>query len=308
MNKEILKRYERNALITVDDVPYSCKRVYNPGAVKFKGEYLLLLRTDTDIPLGSCLGLAVSKDGYNFHVEKEPVMVANKEEGAIYDPRITQIGETYYIFYATDSSSGIQLGLASTRDFHTFDRVSLSEPDLRNGVLFPEKIGGYYVRLDRPFPLYSDPLRGFDIWISYSPDLVFWGRSKLLLAAKDCSWGKNKIGPGAVPIKTKEGWLIIFHGVEIDDRVKGWNKIYRLGCALLELEDPSKVKGVYKNPILEPRDKYEINGYRPNAIFTCGAITEENGEVKIYYGAADQCIAVATAKLKDLVSSCVQKV
>lgn len=299
----VLKRYSGNPIITADDVPYSCAYVYNSGAVKYKGKYFLLLRVDPPDQTSLCLGLAVSEDGYNFKIKKEPVMVSTHfENGKIYDPRITQIGDTFYICYAVSTMEGVRQAIASTKDFEYFDRISLSLPDNRNGALFPEKFGEYYVRLERPFPLYNNVgYSNLSIWISYSPDLVFWGKHQLVLGAKDVPWGTHKIGPGAPPIKTDQGWLEIFHAVEL---TSAGEKIYRLGCMLLELENPAKIKGVAKGYILEPEEEFEKTGYVNNVVFTCGAICEDNGEVKVYYGAADERMCVATANIDELVSLC----
>jgi beta-1,4-mannooligosaccharide/beta-1,4-mannosyl-N-acetylglucosamine phosphorylase len=309
--KDDVVRYEHNPIIRVKDVPYQCKKVYNCAAVKKDGQYFLILRTD--LPNGDqCLGLAISNDGYNFTVEPKPVMVANEEEGTmVYDPRITKIGGLYYLCYGADTPYGIRLGIASTTDFRKFKRISLSEPDNRNGVLFPEKINGYYVRLDRPFARIYSLERPYDIWISYSPDLVFWGKSKLFLSYSVIPWGSHKIGPGAPPIKTKEGWIEIFHGAElINEKVGNMikRKRYRAGCMLLDLEDPSKIRGICKYPIIDTEMGYEKDpGFSRDVVFPSGAILEDNGEVKIYYGASDNCIAVATAKISDLINLCLQK-
>jgi beta-1,4-mannooligosaccharide/beta-1,4-mannosyl-N-acetylglucosamine phosphorylase len=296
-------------VLVADQVPYPTLYTHNAGACKFQGKYLLLFRAGVRDGVQK-LGLAKSDDGYKFSVEPEPVMVGEGDEGRrVYDARITQMGDTYYITYGNESEHGVRGGIAATKDFRTFERISLSEPDSRNHVLFPEKIGGHYVRLTRPFAGYGGndekPKGDFDIWISYSPDLVFWGKSKVLLSAKDCYWGLRKIGPGAPPIKTKEGWLEIFHGV--DDRVP--HKSYRLGCMLLDLEDPSKIIGRAEGYILEPEPPYDIRDIEGpkktlQVVFTCGAILEDDGEVKIYYGAADRMMCLATAQCDDLVALC----
>jgi beta-1,4-mannooligosaccharide/beta-1,4-mannosyl-N-acetylglucosamine phosphorylase len=182
-------------------------------------------------------------------------------------------------------------------------------------VLFPEKIGGYYVRLERPFPVYS---RGgkdrFDIWISKSPDLRFWGESKLLLGVEHVPFANDKIGPAAPPVKTKYGWLTTFHAVDkSDDRGQDewtfwWNKRYTAGIMLLDLDDPSKIIGMCKQPLIAPELAHEANhGYRQNVIFPGGMVLEDDGEVKIYYGAADTVECVATARLEDLVALCTEK-
>jgi beta-1,4-mannooligosaccharide/beta-1,4-mannosyl-N-acetylglucosamine phosphorylase len=190
--------------------------------------------------------------------------------------------------------------------------LSISTPDNRNMVLFPEKIGGMYVRLERPFPVYS---RGgkerFDIWISDSPDLKYWGNSDLLLAVEDVPYANTKIGPAAPPVKTKKGWLTTFHAVDTDPaRGKtgweaAWKKRYTAGIMLLDLENPKRIIGLCKDPLLAPEAPYETSGgFRNNVIFPGGMILEDSGEVKIYYGAADTVTCLATADVDDLLNLC----
>jgi len=306
---DVVKRYPGNPVLTAEQVPYETPYTHNAAACKFNDKYLLLFRAGLPGDVQT-LGLASSDNGVDFTVADQPVMVPEGEEEGkhVYDSRITKIDDTYYVTYATESKErGIRAGIARTDDFTTFTRLGLSEPDNRNTALFPEKVDGYYARLTRPFDHYFNRERGYNMWISFSPDLVFWGKSKLLLSAEDVSWGQRKIGAGAVPIKTKDGWLEIFHGV--DDRVP--HKLYRLGCMLLDLEDPSKIIGRSDGYILEPEGPNEI---RPpenelkslNVVFCCGAVVEDDGEVKIYYGGADRVMCLATAKLDDLVALCLQ--
>jgi beta-1,4-mannooligosaccharide/beta-1,4-mannosyl-N-acetylglucosamine phosphorylase len=199
-----------------------------------------------------------------------------------------------------------------TEDFHSFQTLSLTVPDNRNLALFPEKIGGNYVRLERPFPVYSREGRDrFDVWLSRSPDLRYWGDSSLLLGVEDVPWANNKIGPGAPPVKTKRGWLTLFHAVDVDP-ARGkhgwepvWQKRYSVGIMLLDLEDPAVVLGTSQLPLLVPETDYELeSGFRTNTIFPGGMILEPDGEVKIYYGAADACECLATAQVDDLLEFC----
>lgn len=300
----VLKRYANNPIITPDDVPYPALTSYNAGAIKHDGKYLLLVRTDQNEGATSCVGLATSEDGIHFEFEPEPVMTPQEGDGArIYDPRITKIDDTYYVCHAITSAWGIRLAISSTKDFKTFTRISDSLPDNRNGVLFPERFDGLYLRLERPMPLYNIhyPYSTMNIWMSYSPDLEFWGRSKLVLEARHCKWAQHKIGPAAVPIRTEQGWLTIFHGVEMTDDNR---KIYRLGCMLLDLKDPSKVIGIADGPILQPEEEFERKGYIDNVVFLCGVIPEDNGELKIYYAAADKYVCLATTTIDELVAIC----
>ena len=254
----------------------------------------------------SILGIAYSDDGFKFEVAKKPFMVPAKhgifkeyEEYGIEDPRITFIDEEYLITYSAYSRCGVRVALAKTKDFKKVERFSLiTEADYRNVVIFPEKVEGLYVRLDRP----HSEMIPWSIWISYSPDLKFWGESKLIMKPAQYHWDEVKIGPGATPIKTKHGWLSIYHGVF---QTMGGN-IYRLGVALHDLKDPSKIIGVGDNWILQPEELYEVTGYVHNVVFSCGAVPEDDGFVKIYWGGADSVMCVGTAKIDDLVNHCLR--
>ncbi len=170
---------------------------------------------------------------------------------------------------------------------------------MRNVVIFPERIGGRYVRLDRPHSHISP----WSIWISYSPDLVHWGDSRLVIKPATYHWDEEKIGPGATPIKTEAGWLNIYHGV-FHTMAGG---VYRLGVALHDLADPARVIGVADDWIVQPTDPWEVTGYVPNVVFTCGAIPEDDGTVKIYWGGADSVMCVGTAKIQNLVDLCLKE-
>ena len=309
--KDYVKRYEGNPILTAEDAPFDCRQIYNSSAVRTDDGYVMVLRIDEVRPdcVYQYLGLARSDDGLKWTIQPEPLMVPDRiEENAVNDPRVTRVGDDYIICYCADTSIGIRLGIAVTRDFKTVERKFLSEPDNRNGVIFPEKIDGLYCRLDRPFTRCYELERPYDLWISYSPDLEFWGRHELVLKWQDVYWGSHKIGPAAQPIRTDEGWLIIFHGAELrePEGPKNWNKTYRAGVLLLDLEDPSKIVGRCEDPILEPEPDvpYENEGHRPKVIFPCGMIDMNDGTCRIYYGASDQVMALATAKIDDLIALC----
>ena len=218
------------------------------------------------------------------------------EEHGIEDPRLTVIDGKYYITYTAVSSVGYHIALAQTKDFKRYDRIALvSEPGNKDGVLFPEKINGLYARLDRPFG------RGIGaIWLSYSPDLVNWGRSEMVLAPRPRYWDSFRIGASAPPIRTERGWMEIYHGV----RMTASGPVYRIGTVMLDLANPTKVVGRCLAPVLSPREEYERVGDVGNVVFACGAVVEPDGEVKVYYGAADTSICVATATLDELIESC----
>lgn len=306
MKESIIKRYEKNPILTKDDVPYQVATVHNAGMAKYDGKYIMLFRSHLHNGR-SVIGLAKSTDGYNFEVEPEPFLTPSTdsvfkeyEEYGVEDVRISEINGEYLLTYSAYSRHGVRIGLAKTRDFKTVERISLiTQSDLRNVVIFPEKINGKYVRLDRP----HSEISKWSIWISYSPDLVHWGDSKVIIKPETYHWDEMKIGPGATPIKTQRGWLNLYHGVF--ETMSG--VVYRLGVALHDLEDPSKILGVADEWILQPEDPWEITGYVPNVVFTCGAISENDGSVKIYWGGADSVMCVGEANIEELVDLCLEK-
>jgi predicted GH43/DUF377 family glycosyl hydrolase len=299
----LITRYKHNPILTKNDVPYEVATVHNAGVTKFGDEYIMLFRSHK-LNGRSILGLARSKDGYHFTVEEKPFMVpatsgifAEYEAFGVEDPRITCIDSEYWITYSAYSRHGVRIGLAKTTDWKNVERFSLiTEADYRNVVIFPEKFNGLYARLDRP----HSEISPWSIWISYSPDLRYWGDSRLIMKPEPYHWDEMKIGPGAPPIKTDKGWLSIYHGVfpTMD------GSVYRLGVALHDLDDPSKIIGVGDNWILQPEEPYEITGYVHNVVFTCGAVPEDDGTVKIYWGGADTVMCVGTARIDDLVDLC----
>jgi predicted GH43/DUF377 family glycosyl hydrolase len=301
----LIKRYNKNPILTKDDVPFPVATVHNAGVVKFRNRYMMIFRSH-QLNGRSILGLAESDDGYNFRVHEKPFITPaadgifkEYEEYGLEDPRIIFLEGEYLITYSAYSRHGVRIGLAKTRDFKSIDRFSLiTEADYRNVVIFPEKFKGLYARLDRP----HSEISPWSIWISYSPDLRFWGESRLVMKPAQYHWDEMKIGPGAPPIKTSRGWLNIYHGVfpTMD------GSVYRLGAALHDLQDPSKIIAVGDEWILQPEEVYEITGYVHNVVFTCGAVPEDDGSVKIYWGGADTVMCVGTADLNDLVNHCLK--
>ncbi|MGB9620549.1 MAG: glycoside hydrolase family 130 protein, partial [Armatimonadota bacterium] len=215
----------------------------------------------------------------------------------IFDTRITPLDGVYYVMYNVASRLGTRIMLARTTDFSSLETIGfIAGPDHRNCALFPEKIGGYYVRLERP----HGESEG-DIYISYSPDLIYWGRTKLLLEKNTRYWESAKVGPGAPPLRTDEGWLVIYHGVR-----KGMNGYtYQMGCMLLDLDDPSRIIGKMNEPLMSPEQYYERVGIVPNVVFPTAAIRHGGpDEIKVYYGAADTCIGLATGSISEILALC----
>ena len=299
----IVKRYAGNPILTKHDVPYDVETIHNAAVVKYDNQYIMLFRSHKRNGR-SIIGMAISDNGFDFKVSPKPFLEPDQfgkfsvyEKFGVEDPRICKIDKDYYITYSAYSEYGVRIALAKTQNFNEIEKISfITEADYRNIVLFPEKIDGQFVRLDRP----HSEINPWSIWISYSPDMIHWGNSKILIKPEKYHWDEMKVGPGATPIKTSEGWLNIYHGVF--STMSG--SVYRLGVALHDLGDPSKIIGVADNWILQPEDKWEVNGYVPNVVFTCGAVAEEDESLKIYWGGADTVMCVGTANIKDLISLC----
>jgi beta-1,4-mannooligosaccharide/beta-1,4-mannosyl-N-acetylglucosamine phosphorylase len=296
---DIVKRYAKNPILTPEMIP-GANAVFNSSVTRFNGKYVGVFRVEKREGFQS-LRAAWSDDGINsWKFDRDEVLVPTEEpfktyEVARYDPRITQIGDTFYICHASENYFGCQISVASTKDFKTFTKIAVaSEPTNRNMVLFPEKIGGLYVRLDRPF----ESGGGGNIWISYSPDLVYWGRSECIMQPRGFAWDQGKIGPGTPPIRTKDGWLMIYHGTT--PRING--KIYKAGVALLDLDDPRKVIARSKEYLMAPSEMYERVGDVPNVVFPTAMIPyPEKDEMRIYYGGADTVFCLATAKISEMI-------
>lgn len=301
----ILRRHPQGPILTGDHFPASGRisRVFNSGVIKHGGRYYMACRAESRA-LRDTIWIAESDDGYEFTPRPTPITVPDDPmwreytAGMYYDPRITKIDDTFYLMHAAHSGHGCRLSLIKTTDFDRFEWMGfVSETDNRNGVLFPEKIGGLYARFDRP----NTGGNFGDMWVSYSPDLIFWGKSECVLRNADVRWAWTKIGPGAVPIKTSEGWLNIFHGVRTQC---AQHYIYCLGVALHDLENPAKIIARCDEAILEPEEDYELTGQTPSVVFTSGAVVEDDGEVKVYYGGADTVQCVATSTIEELLYAC----
>ncbi len=263
----------------------------DPRAVILNGEVLLSSL--------SHLRLARSKDGYHFDIDKLPAIFPTEEyeEYGIEDPRMTEIEGTIYINYTAVSRYGISVALASTTDFKTYRKHGIIlPPENKNVVIFPERIDGQYVMIHRPA---TTGLGSQQMWMAYSDDMFHWGRHVPFMGKRKGMWDSLRIGAGAVPIKTPEGWLEIYHGVNPEQG-------YCLGAALLDLRDPAKIIARSNTPFLIPEAEYERIGFYGNVVFTCGAVvtgTANESIVSIYYGAADQFTCRADIELEDILDS-----
>lgn len=315
-------RHPDNPILTRRDIPdipphiKDATSVFNPGAIKFNDRYLLMLRVQTR-GRESFLVMAESEDGVSFEVASDTVCLSGLEKVEetiyhIYDPRLTRIDETCYVAFAADTDEGCKLGVASTIDFEEVDLIGLGkESDIRNGVLFPERIGGKLLRLERPNAraLAGGPTSGDEIFLSESDDLLEWKRVRSVLKGRPHYWDEL-VGSGPPPVKTREGWLHVYHGIATHF---GSTNIYQAGVALLDLDEPGVVIGRSRNNILEPRELYELTGQVPNVVFPSGMIVERydddgcaapDSEVLLYYGAADTCVGLATTTIRQLLAAC----
>ena len=314
-------------ILTANDMPYDASLIFNAGVVKYNGKYVMVFRNDYGSSeaeysdhrfCGTSVGVAVSDNGVDdWRVFTKKLADSSDFAGTdvrrLYDPRISLIDGKLYLCMAQDTNHGIRGVVAELNESLDGYRIlSASVPDDRNMVLFPEKIGGYFVRLERPMPVYSRGGDRFDIWLSRSPDLEFWGRSELVLGVEDVPYANDKIGPAAPPIRTEKGWLTLFHAVDRDkSRGKNgweatWQKRYCAGIMLLDAENPAKVLGMAKLPLIAPEAEWETDvGFRQQVIFPGGMIAEPDGEVKIYYGAGDTVECLATADVHDLLNLCI---
>ncbi|HSL27888.1 MAG TPA: glycoside hydrolase family 130 protein [Anaerolineales bacterium] len=320
----IIKRHPKNPIFTSEDVPYPSVIAYNAGVVKYQGQYVMVFRNDYNWieeeqkAMGFQIGVAYSDDGIsNWRVHPKPILEFEGGAGDVVlgslDPRVTVLDGRIYITYTMFTKHGYRGTIAVTDDFENIEIVSSVVPDNRNIVLFPERINDRYIRLERPFTIDSRSQRLYDIWISESPDLVYWGKSQVLLCVEDIPYANERLGAGTPPVWTEHGWLSIFHAVDIDpSRGKNgwedrWPKRYTAGVMLQDLDDPRKLIAYSKEPLIapEPEFPYETEeGFRTNVIFPGGLVIEETGEVKIYYGAADTVECLATTTLDELIDFC----
>lgn len=233
--------------------------------------------------------LAESEDGIHFTILDQPLIRPETwyEEFGLEDARITRMDSDYYITYTAVSRYGMGVALMKTVDFRNFERLGLVMlPDNKDVVIFPARIGGIYRALTRPMSV-----MGSTMWMSESPDLIHWGNHRLLAATTQHDWETRKIGAGAVPFLTNQGWIEIYHGVSSKEE-------YALGFMRLDRDDPSKILYRSNKPVLYPEMDYEIRGFFPNTIFLCGSVLRQN-KVYLYYSGCDENISLATAAIDE---------
>lgn len=309
--RALFTRCPENPILTAGKWPYAVNTVFNPAATVYNGKILLLARVE-DRRGFSHLTKAISDNGVtDWKIDQWPTLEANpnypEEAWGLEDPRITRIDELgqWAVTYTSYSRAGPTVSLALTKDFCTFQKLgSVMPPDDKDAALFPRRFDGKWLLIHRPIgaqpPLTDGVGPGAHIWVSCSSDLKYWGDHRILINARRGGWwDANKVGLCAQPLETPEGWLILYHGVR--QTVAG--ALYRLGLALLDLKSPMKVLHRSDEWIFGPQEPYERSGDVRDVVFPCGWILDpSSGLVKMYYGAADTCICLATASLNDLLA------
>jgi predicted GH43/DUF377 family glycosyl hydrolase len=345
----MIHKSEHNPIIKPSDVRpsyegYEVLGAFNPGAILFEDEIILLLRVaesceekdgfvctpvyrfeddrsypnimefrrdDPEVSLKDTRGvhyrgrdylstishirLARSRDGIFFTVDEEPFIypLEEREKYGCEDARVTFLEGHYYVNFTVISEDSWSTMLAVTDDFKTVERKGIIfHPENKDVTIFPERINGMYHALHRPN---NSGFGKASIWYAESPDLFHWGNHRCIVRPRATKWESMKIGGGAPPIKTSEGWLVIYHG-------KGDNSCYSLFCLLLDLYEPWKVVRRAEKPLLVPTEIYEIEGFFPNVVFSNGVV-EKNGKVFVYYGAADESVGVAITDTDSLLQS-----
>lgn len=276
-NLKVLEFDKKDPLLDISD----------PRELKYDGVmYLTTL---------SHLRLVVSDDGVHFHEEGLPPMMGQGEleTFGIEDCRVTEIEGTYYLTYTQVSPNGVGVGMRSTRDWWNFSHHGMILPaHNKDCALFNEKIGGKYYALHRPS---SPSIGGNYIWIAESEDLVHWGNHRCIAHSRSGLWDSERVGAGASPIRTSEGWLEIYHGADKNHR-------YCLGAMLLDLYEPWKVIARSKTPIMEPTAEYEKTGFFGNVVFTNGHLVDGD-KMTVYYGASDEVICGATFSIAEILET-----
>ena len=299
--EELLERYAGNPILTAARWPTTVNAVFNPGVTSLDDETVLLVRVEDRTGI-SHLCPARSADGLtNWVIEPQdalqPALDSESERFGIEDARITRCGDEHLIVYTGYSGGGPLVCLASTSDFRTYERRGvLMPPEDKDAALFPRQFDGRWALIHRPVA--TTPRHTADIWLSWSPDLRHWGDHAVLLPAREGAWwDAHKVGLCAPPLLTSEGWLLLYHGV----RVTAAGAIYRLGLALLDPEHPDRVLARSSEWILGPDAPYERTGDVGQVVFSCGWLLLDDGDtLRIYYGAADTSVCLATASLSAL--------
>ncbi len=292
-------RYTHNPVVRRNPIP-GVARVFNSAVLPYRDGYVGVFRGDGNDGVPH-IYIGRSRDGLEWTFSPEPVPFSDADGNPFpppyaYDPRLIEIEGVYYIVWCQDAY-GAALGMARTEDFQTFTRLENPLlPFVRNGVLFPRRVGGRYLLLSRPSDSGHTPFG--DIYLSESPDLVHWGRHRHVMGRSERWWENVKIGGGAAPIETSEGWLLLYHGVT--GTCNGF--VYSIGGALLDRDEPSRVLFRCATALLTPEEWYEERGFVPNVCFPCATVQDAaTGRIALYYGTADSYVSLAFTEVDTLV-------
>ena len=318
----MLRRSLANPILTREDIPamppdlVDPSSVFNPGAIEHDGRIHLMLRVQAR-SRRTFMVMADSDDGIKFRVANRPVVLdgietVSKRLYHVYDPRLTRVGSDLLVLFAADTDDGCNIGVAKTEDLRRFEFLGLeTSNDSRNAVLFPERFGDRYLRLERPNLIQPEggPPTGDQVVLAESDDLLHWSACGDVFRGRP-RYFDERIGSGPPPIKTREGWLHIYHGVATHFQS---SSIYQAGAVLLDLQDPTKLLARTRDNILEPREPYELTGQVPNVVFPSGMVARSvadegyatlDSELLVYYGAADTCVALATTTVEERLAAC----
>lgn len=295
----VMWRYSKNPLIGWNPTP-STARIYNSAVLPYEGAFVGVFRADHKNGRAN-IHFGRSKDGLHFEIDDNiiPWVDENGKPNPIsygYDPRFVKIDDNYYVVWC-DDMKGASIGMGMTKDFKTWTRLpNPLMPFNRNGVLFPRKVNGNYILFSRPSDSAHTPFG--DIYMSESPDLVYWGKHRWVMGKGGQGWWQGtKIGGGPVPVETTEGWLMFYHGVS--GTCNGF--VYSFGAVLFDINDPGKVLLRTRDYLLTPEKDYETAGFVPNVTFPCANIYDaDTGRIAIYYGAADTYTALAFCQIDEL--------
>jgi len=304
--RELFHRHPANPILTANDWPYPVNVVFNPAAATVAGETLLLARVE-DLRGISHLTVARSANGLDgWRVDAEPLLAPEpgieSEAWGFEDARTVWVEELerFVITCTAYGPAGPAVYLATTRDFSSVERHGIMvAPEDKNAAVLPERVGGKWILFHRPTTGFGITHPG--ISLSRSPDLVNWSPPEMVMQPRTGAWWDSlRIGIGPPLLKTEHGWLLVYHGVK--ETVSG--AIYRVGAALLDLEEPTRVIGRSPEWLMTPRELYERTGDVPNAIFPCGMVHDTaSGELRLYYGAGDTSVCLATAQVDDVLAT-----
>jgi predicted GH43/DUF377 family glycosyl hydrolase len=306
VSHQLFRRHLGNPILTAADWPTPVNAVFNPGAAVVDGETVVVARVEGRSGI-SHLGVARSADGVEgWSVAREPLLAPadriESEQWGFEDPRAVWVAELerWLITCTAYGPSGPAVYLAMTTDFRSVERIGIiCQPEDKNAALLPDRVDGKWILFHRPMTAYAGS-RG-EIVLSRSDDLINWSAPEQVLQPRHGAWWDSlRIGIGPPPLRTEHGWLVVYHGVK--ETVAG--TIYRVGLALTALEDPARVLHRAPEWVLGPSAPYERIGDIPNTVFPCGLVHDApTGEVRLYYGAADTSICLATAQLDELLDA-----